>query len=123
MTIEPRSISDRLSVAPQITAEDVADLKAMGFRSIICNRPDAEGADQPDFAEIAAAADRHGLMARHIPVVGGQIGDADVAAFGMALDDLPGPTLAYCRTGARSTTLWEALNAGQTPATETKAAG
>ena len=40
-------VTDALSVSPQITAEDVAAIRDAGFRAIICNRPDGEGADQP----------------------------------------------------------------------------
>jgi sulfide:quinone oxidoreductase len=32
--------------------------------------------------------------------------DEDAEAFGEALTELPGPVLAYCRTGTRSATLW-----------------
>ena len=45
----------------QITAADVPALADRGFRSIICNRPDGEGPDQPTFEEIEAAAQDAGL--------------------------------------------------------------
>ena len=51
-----RKITDKTSVSPQITVEDMAAIKDAGFRAIICNRPDGEGADQPSFEEIEAAA-------------------------------------------------------------------
>ncbi len=127
MAIEPSKISPRLSVAGQIAAEDVADLKARGFRSILCNRPDGEGADQPTFAEIAQAAGAQGIEVRNIPVAGGKVSDADAAAFGAALDELPGPVLAYCRSGTRSATLWSLSQADRLSPAEilgaTKAAG
>lgn len=59
--MDPRKISDLLSVSPQLSVADVAEAKALGFRAIICNRPDGEGADQPSFDEIAAAAAAQGL--------------------------------------------------------------
>ncbi|MCB1335196.1 MAG: TIGR01244 family phosphatase [Roseivivax sp.] len=101
-----KTITEDIAVAPQITAGDLAEIAAKGYRSIICNRPDGEGADQPAFAEIAAAAKAAGLEARYQPVVSGQVMDADAAAFGKLLRDLPGPVFAYCRTGTRSATLW-----------------
>jgi sulfide:quinone oxidoreductase len=125
--MDPKMISADLSVSPQIASEDVAEVHNQGFRSIICNRPDGEGADQPSFHEIEAAAKAAGVEARYIPIAGGMVTDADVADFGAALHDMPGPTLAYCRTGTRSATLWSLAQAGVMPLPEilgaTKAAG
>ena len=53
-----RRLAPALSVSEQILPSQLAELKAAGFRAIICNRPDGEGSDQPLFAEIKRAADR-----------------------------------------------------------------
>ncbi len=122
-----RKISDKVSVSPQITAEDIAKIAADGFRAIICNRPDGEGADQPSFEEIEAAAKAAGIEARYVPVTAGMVRDADVAAFGAALKDVQRPVLAYCRTGTRSATLWSFHESKKRPMPEilakTQAAG
>lgn len=99
-------LTDKLSVAPQVTEEDLAQAAALGFKSVINNRPDGESPDQPRSADLAAAAERFGLEYRHIPVVGGQSNEAQINAFADALSAMPAPTLAFCRTGTRSTTLW-----------------
>jgi sulfide:quinone oxidoreductase len=104
--MDPKAITSTLSVDGQITAADVRDLVDRGFRSIICNRPDGEGPDQPTFDEIRSAARAAGLEARYLPVEAGTVTDEDAAAFGRALDELPRPVLAYCRSGTRSVTLW-----------------
>jgi sulfide:quinone oxidoreductase len=104
--MQPRRIDAALSVAPQIAPEDVPAIAAAGFRAILCNRPDGEGADQPAFAEIEAVARRSGLQAVYLPVVSGKVQDSDAAAFGQQLAILPKPVLAYCRSGTRSATLW-----------------
>jgi sulfide:quinone oxidoreductase len=101
-----KTIDKGLSVSPQISAADVAEISKQGFRSIICNRPDGEGADQPTFAEIEKAAKKAGLEARYLPVVSGRVQDEDAEKFGAALAELPKPVFAYCRTGTRSATLW-----------------
>ena len=44
--MEYREISDNYSVSGQILPDDIAALKAAGFKSVICNRPDNE---QPGF--------------------------------------------------------------------------
>ena len=125
--MDPKIISTELSVSPQITPEDMAEARKLGFRAIICNRPDGEGPDQPSFGEIEAAAKAAGMDARYIPVAGGMVADADTAAFREALRDLPGPVLAYCRTGTRSATLWSLAQADAKPLPDilaaTKAAG
>lgn len=104
--MEVHQLTPFLSVSPQLTAADVGLAASMGFKAIICNRPDQESHDQPDTDDIRAAAERHGLEWRYQPVVSGQITDTDVAAFHELMNSLRGPVLAFCRTGTRCTTLW-----------------
>jgi sulfide:quinone oxidoreductase len=106
-----RKLSDEVSVMGQITAADVTALAGMGFRSIVCNRPDDEAAGQPAAREIEAAAKGAGLEFRYVPVHHG--GQAPAAEFGAALADLPKPVLAYCRSGARSAMLYAAVSGAQ----------
>ena len=122
-----KTLSPQVSVSPQITAADVAKVSEAGFRAIICNRPDGEGADQPNFDEIEASANAAGLRVAYVPVTAGMVTDDDVAAFASALAELPRPVLAYCRTGTRSATLWSFHEADKRPMPDilaaTKAAG
>lgn len=99
-------ITPAYSVSPQIAVEDVAAIKALGFRSIMCNRPDGEGPDQTPEAEVRAEAERLGLAFAYVPVVSGQIDEGNVADFRAAFEDLPKPVLAYCRSGTRCQNLW-----------------
>lgn len=120
-------IDDRLAVSPQIAPEDLAALAAEGYRAVICNRPDGESADQPSFEEIERAARENGLEARYLPVASGLVRDEDAEEFTEAMLTLPGPVLAYCRSGTRSATLWALSEAKRRPLPEilgkTKAAG
>ncbi|WP_114944041.1 TIGR01244 family sulfur transferase [Microvirga calopogonii] len=104
-------LNDKLSVAPQLNPEDLQDAAAAGFRSIINNRPDGEAPDQPSSDTLAAAAQRLGLTYRHIPVIPGKVSADQVEAFEEALAATAGPTLAFCRTGTRSTSLWALASA------------
>lgn len=113
--MDPRTLSPQFAVSPQITPQDIPALKAQGYRAIIANRPDGEGADQPTFAEIETAAHAAGMQARYIPISGGMVGDDDVEAFRSALRAMPGPVLAYCRSGTRSATLWSLAQADDMP--------
>ncbi|WP_417668205.1 TIGR01244 family sulfur transferase [Roseibium sp.] len=110
--MDVRKITNQLSVSPQIAATDLWEIANLGFRSVICNRPDGEAADQPTFEEIEAAAKKAGLEIRYLPIVSGKVRDEDATDFGAALDELPKPVFAYCRTGTRSATLWSLSQAG-----------
>lgn len=100
-----RHVTDDLSVAPQITAADVAEAAAQGFTTLINNRPDGEEPGQPTSAEIEAAAQAAGLRYAHIPVRGAP-GPAEVEAVRRIVDTADGPVLAFCRSGTRSITTW-----------------
>jgi uncharacterized protein (TIGR01244 family) len=102
-----RQIDDEYSVSGQITVEDLDEVKAMGFKSIVCHRPDQESMDQTPFAAIAARAQELGLDIAHVPV--GPMGVTEEAVVAMvdALDEFPRPMLGYCRSGARSTAIYQ----------------
>jgi sulfide:quinone oxidoreductase len=111
--MEIKTLTAGLSVSEQILPADLKGIKDAGFRAIICNRPDGEGADQPTFDEVARAAKKVGIEAVYLPIVSGKVTDDDAMAFDKALNHLPGPILAYCRTGTRSVTLWSLGQSGQ----------
>lgn len=104
--MDVRPISPNVWVSGQIQPEDVATLKEMGFRAIVCNRPDSEDADQPEWQEIAEAAEAAGLGAAHIPVTPGQLSDEQALQFREVVTAFQKPVLAFCKTGNRSTQLW-----------------
>jgi sulfide:quinone oxidoreductase len=101
-----KTLTPGFAVTSQIAVTDIRTLSAQGYRSVICNRPDGEGADQPTFAEIESACREAGLQAAYVPVESGKVSDADAESFAIALDSMKKPTLAFCRTGTRSATLW-----------------
>jgi uncharacterized protein (TIGR01244 family) len=104
--MEYRQITDNYSVSGQITPDEIAAVKAAGFKSVICNRPDEEQPGQPSAASVGAAAKAAGLAFVHIPVISGQITADNVADQAAALDELQGPVFAYCSSGARCTNLY-----------------
>jgi sulfide:quinone oxidoreductase len=101
-----KRLSDEVTTTGQVQPTDLAAVKAAGFRSILCNRPDGEGPGQPSFAEIEAAAAGLGLAARHQPVRPGALSEVDAMRFRALVAELPKPILAFCGSGARSTGLW-----------------
>ncbi|MBT8076184.1 MAG: TIGR01244 family phosphatase, partial [Gammaproteobacteria bacterium] len=58
--MEIKRISPFISVSPQIYPAHMERLAAMGFRTLVNNRPDNETDDQPLVAELTAEAAKHG---------------------------------------------------------------
>jgi len=114
-----RKIDDHVSVAPQISPEEVAAVARAGYAEIVNNRPDGEEPGQPTGAEIAAAAEAAGIAYRAIPVTHSGFSGNQVEAMASALTAAAGPVLAFCRSGTRSAHLWALARArmGDDPAT------
>ena len=111
-TLPIRPVADDVFVAPQLDAAAMGEAARAGFRSVVNNRPDFEhGPDQPTDAEIEQAARAAGLEYRFLPVAGNYQSPQEIAAFAALLAELPRPMLAFCRSGARSTRLYQAAQA------------
>ncbi len=102
----PVKIDETVSVAGQISPADVAEIAQAGYAAIINNRPDGEEPGQPTKDMVEAAAKKHGLEYRYIPVTTSTITYKDVAAFNHALLRGAKPVLVHCRSGARSYVLY-----------------
>jgi uncharacterized protein (TIGR01244 family) len=113
-----RKIDDSISVAPQITADDIAAIKAAGFVAVVNNRPDDEQDGQPAGDAIRAAAEAAGLGYTAIPITHAGFSLPQVQAMAALLADADGPVLAFCRSGTRSCNLWAlaAASRGEHPA-------
>jgi uncharacterized protein (TIGR01244 family) len=111
MTMSTTRLSEDFHICGQIGEHQLAEIAAMGFRSLICNRPDGEQPGQPASHAMEAAARAAGLDFRYIPVVPGRAGRAEADAMAQALREMDGPVLAYCRSGARAASLYQAARA------------
>ncbi len=107
-----RPLSDDYAVSPQITAEDIPAIKAAGYTTVICNRPDSEVAPEQAIDAIRAAVEAAGLRFVANPFAGSELSEDHVAAQGAALDAAEGPVLAYCASGNRSSIVWGLARAG-----------
>lgn len=101
-----RKVDDSISVAPQISVEDVAAIKAAGFTAIVNNRPDDEEAGQISGEAIRAAALAAGLTYTAIPITHAGFSYPQIEAMADVLAGAEGPVLAFCRSGTRSCNLW-----------------
>src|SRR5690606_738415 len=95
------------AVTGQITPQDLPEVAALGFGTVINNRPDGEAGDQPSSEEVGQAARAAGLRYVHLPVVSSAITPEHAKAMREALTSANGPVLAFCRSGARSSKLYE----------------
>ncbi|RVH34767.1 bifunctional sulfur transferase/dioxygenase Blh [Sinorhizobium meliloti] len=100
------AISDKLSVSPQLSVEDIPSLRDKGFKTLINNRPDNEDTSQPNTQAERQEAKHCGLTYAFVPVTADTITEADVRAFQRAVDESDGPVLAHCQTGKRSLNLY-----------------
>ena len=108
-----RRVTEAFAVAPQINEEDVAQIEAAGFKTIVANRPDGEGGvDQPRMGAIRARAESLGLTFVALPFSGAPTPEV-VERMSNILNEAPQPVLAYCRTGTRCITAWALTHAGQ----------
>jgi len=62
MSAPIKPLTQNFAVAPQLGPDDMADVAAAGYKSVIINRPDFEGGpDQPTAADVSRAAQEAGL--------------------------------------------------------------
>jgi uncharacterized protein (TIGR01244 family) len=106
-SIALQPIGPDVYAAQQLMPDNMAAAAKAGFKAILNNRPDFEGGpDQPTSASLEDAATQAGLAYAHLPVQGGYQSPEEVAACAQLLASLPRPLLMFCRSGARSTSLF-----------------
>lgn len=116
-----RPITPAFAASPQINPADAAAIKAAGFVTVICNRPDAEVPPSHQAAAMRTAIEAEGLTFVVNPVTHQGLNDHMVAIQKSAT--AAGKTLAYCASGTRSTIVWALGQAGEMTADEIIAAG
>jgi uncharacterized protein (TIGR01244 family) len=110
-----RPLTPDYAVSPQIELADLPAIKALGFTTIIDNRPDGEIPPHLHTAPMRAAAEALGLHFVVNPVIGGAMTMDNVAAQGAAIAAASGQVLAYCASGNRSSVVWALSQAGTRP--------
>lgn len=101
-----RYIDSDYAVAGQLAPEHMKQLADAGFRSVINNRPDGEDPAQTPDAVMKAAAEAAGLQYVYIPVGAAYPAQDAAGRLKQALATLPRPAVGYCRSGARSETVY-----------------
>lgn len=109
-------LTESLSVAAQITPQDIPALAAQDFTVVVCNRPDGEVPGQATMEEIEAACNAADLLFVRYPVDAMNFPGPDIEGLGALFDDPGQSVLAYCRTGTRCANLWVTSQTGDAQA-------
>jgi len=104
--MEIKELEPGFSVCHAVYPDDLAEIKRLGFRSVICNRMPGEAEDHVDDSALRSAAAAAGIEWGEIPVTPGDYPPEAIASFGREIETLPTPILAFCRTGRRAVSLW-----------------
>ena len=107
MTLPVTRHSEQFATAGQIAVSDLPEIAAMGFKTVINNRPDGEGGPtQPLSSDLEQVARENGLSYVYLPVVSGQITPEQVQQMAQVLKQTAQPIFCFCKSGGRSTNLW-----------------
>jgi len=101
-------LTDACSVSQQIAPQDVAEIARLGYKAIVCNRPDGEDFGQPTAASISVECEANGIAFHNIPISKPGLNAGMIEQFRDIVANSGGPVLAYCRSGQRSAVLWQA---------------
>ena len=103
-----KRITDKLWVAAQPDAVQLAEARAKGVTRVINNRVSGEAPDQPSAEAARASVEGLGMDYVHIPLSSGTLREDRIRQFQKSLEEADGPVLAHCRGGTRSLSLWVA---------------
>ena len=106
-----RHLTPDYAVSPQILPEDLATLKALGFTTVIDNRPDGEIPAALSAEVMARAAADLGLAFVINPIRPGDFSQVVLATQAAAMGQ--GKVFAYCASGNRSSCAWAIAAPGE----------
>ena len=101
-------MSHKISITGQITPDQVSIIAENGFKTIINNRPDGEEPNQPTSAAIEAAGTKAGLAYKGGSFAGSGVDQNHSEEYATFFNQAQQPILLFCRTGNRSTGIYEA---------------
>ena len=108
-----KALNKSVSVTGQMTTDKFKILMQQGFKSVIVNRPDQEAGNLTSANELRNLAEKAQISLIYQPVISGKITETDVQEFAKYYNSLPKPILLVCKSGSRSTVLFnQAKSAG-----------
>lgn len=101
-----KTLNPNVSVSGQMTIDKFELLMKQGFKSVIVNRPDQEQGNLTTASELRNLAEKSQISLIYQPIISGQIRSSDVEEFAKYYNSLPKPILLVCKSGNRSTVLF-----------------
>lgn len=108
---QPRFLTDRVAVAPQIDPSEIPALVEQGFVAFVSHRPDGEAPGQPTHAELLSAAESAGARFVALPCRGLPAPDAVEGTRQILAETGEGKVLMFCAAGMRSAAAWAMASA------------
>ena len=99
-------LNAQVSVAGQMTTDKFQQLIKAGFKSVIVNRPDQEQGNTISVTQLRQIAEQSQISVIYQPILSGKISQTDVIEFAKYYNELPKPILMVCRSGSRSSILF-----------------
>ena len=114
MSLSISQKNENFSFCGQISTADIEQIKSLGFKTVINNRPDNEGGElQPKSSALKAMAEATGLSYAYIPVIPSNMTEQNISQYQAVINSSPMPILGFCRTGSRAATLYESASNSQ----------
>ena len=101
-----KTLNAQVSVAGQMTTDKFQQLIKAGFKSVIVNRPDQEQGNTISVTQLRQIAEQSEVSVIYQPILSGKISQTDVTEFAKYYNELPKPILMVCRSGSRSSILF-----------------
>ena len=101
-----KTLNAQVSVAGQMTTDKFQQLIKAGFKSVIVNRPDQEQGNTISVTQLRQIAEQSQISVIYQPILSGKISQTDVTEFAKYYNELPKPILMVCRSGSRSSILF-----------------
>ena len=101
-----KTLNAQVSIAGQMTTDKFQQLIKDGFKSVIVNRPDQEQGNTVSVAQLRQIAEQSQVSVIYQPILSGKISQTDVIEFAKYYNELPKPILMVCRSGSRSSILF-----------------
>ena len=101
-----QALNSQVNVSGQMTTAKFRDLLQTGFKSVIVNRPDQEAGNLVSVNQLRNIAEQAHVGVIYQPINSGQVAQTDVLEFAKYYHELPKPILMICRSGSRSSVLF-----------------
>ena len=101
-----QALSPQLSISGEMTQDKFQQLMKQGFKSVIVNRPDQEQGNTVRVDQLRNIAEQSKVSVIYQPVTSNKISETDVVEFAKYYNELPKPILMVCKSGARSSRLF-----------------